>query len=246
MRLLAQIGVYFLLMKRAFSQPEKFSILYRQTMREIEKTGINSFPIVVIISLFVGAVITIQTNYNIENPLLPKYLVGVTVRDSLLLEFSSTMMALILAGKVGSSIASELGMMRITEQIDALEVMGVNSASYLILPKVIASVLFFPILCLLSIMVGITGGFVSCLLADVIPPSEYIYGIQYAFYPYYIGYALTKTVFYAIIITSVSSYFGYYVKGGAVEVGKSSTKAVVQSSILILLANLILTRTILQ
>lgn len=246
MRILSQIGVYFLLMKRSFSSPEKFSVLYRQTMREIEKVGINSFPIVVIISLFVGAVITIQTNFNIENPLLPKYIVGVTVRDSLLLEFSSTMVALILAGKVGSSIASELGMMRVTEQIDALEVMGINSASYLILPKVVAAVLFFPILCLLSIIVGLLGGYLSCILADVVPPSEYIYGIQYGFYPYYISYALTKTAFYALIITSVSSYFGYYVKGGAIEVGRSSTRAVVQSSVLILLVNLILTRTILQ
>lgn len=245
MRLLAKIGTYFLLLRRTFSRPEKFSILYRQTMREIEKTGINSFSIVVIISLFVGAVITIQSNYNIENPLLPKYLIGLTVRDSLLLEFSSTMVALILAGKVGSSIASELGMMRVTEQIDALEVMGVNSASYLILPKIIATVLFFPILCLLSVIVGLAGGYLSCVLADVIPPSDYLYGIQYAFRPYYISYALTKTAVYAFIITSVSAYFGYYVEGGAVEVGKSSTRAVVQSSILILLANLILTRTIL-
>ena len=246
MRLLEQIGTYFLLMIRAFSRPEKFSVLYRQTIREIEKVGINSFPIVVIVSLFVGAVITIQTNYNIENPLLPRYIIGVTVRDSLLLEFSSTMVALILAGKVGSSIASELGMMRITEQIDALEVMGVNSASYLILPRIIAAVFFFPILCLLSIMVGLTGGYLSCILANVVPPSEYIYGIQYAFHPYYVSYALTKTAVYAVIITSVSSYFGYHVKGGAVEVGRASTRAVVQSSVLILLANLILTRTILQ
>ena len=246
MRLLAQIGIYLLLMVRAFSRPEKFSILYRQTMREIEKVGINSFPIVVIISLFVGAVITIQTNFNIESAVLPRYIVGVTVRDSLLLEFSSTMVALILAGKVGSSIASELGMMRITEQIDAMEVMGVNSASFLILPKVIASVLFFPILCLLSIIVGLFGGYLSCVIANVMPPTDYIYGIQYAFYPYYISYAMTKTAVYAAIITSVSSYFGFSVKGGAVEVGKASTKAVVQSSVLILLANLILTRTILQ
>ena len=245
MRLLQQIGTYFLFMKRAFGRPEKFSILYRQTMREIDKVGINSFPIVVIVSLFVGAVITIQSNYNIENPLLPRYLVGLTVRDSLLLEFSFTMVALILAGKVGSSIASELGMMRITEQIDALEVMGINSASYLILPKMIAAVVFFPILCLLSIIVGLFGGYLACSLADIIPPTEYIEGIQYGFRSNYISYALTKTVFYAIIITSVSSYFGYHVKGGAVEVGKSSTKAVVQSRILILLANLILTRTIL-
>jgi phospholipid/cholesterol/gamma-HCH transport system permease protein len=246
MRLFENIGIYLLLIGRAFSRPEKFSVMYRQTLREIEKVGINSFSIVVIISLFVGAVITIQTNFNIENPLLPKYLIGVTVRDSLLLEFSSTMVALILAGKVGSSIASEMGMMRITEQIDALEVMGINSASYLILPRIVAAVLFFPILCLLSIMVGLFGGYLVCLLADVIPPAEYIYGIQYAFYPYYISYAVTKTVFYALIITTVSAYYGYHVKGGALEVGKSSTKAVVNSSVLILLANLILTRTILQ
>ncbi len=246
MRLLENIGVYFILLGRTFSRPEKFSVMYRQVLREIEKVGFNSFSIVVIISLFVGAVITIQTNFNIENPLLPKYLIGVTVRDSLLLEFSSTMVALILAGKVGSSIASELGMMRITEQIDALEVMGINSASYLILPRVIAAVIFFPVLCLLSMMVGMFGGYLSCVLANVVPPSEYIYGIQYAFYPYYISYAVTKTVFYALIITTVSAYYGYHVNGGAVEVGKSSTKAVVNSSVLILLANLILTRTILQ
>jgi phospholipid/cholesterol/gamma-HCH transport system permease protein len=246
MRLLAHIGTYFILMKRTFSRPEKLLILYRQTLREVEKVGISSFPIVVIISIFVGAVITIQTNFNIENPMLPRYLVGVTVRDSLLLEFSSTMVALILAGKVGSSIASELGMMRVTEQIDALEVMGINSASYLILPKIIAAVFFFPILCLLSMIVGIAGGYLSCVLANVVPPSEFIYGIQYAFYPYYISYALTKTAFYALIITSVSSYLGYNVKGGAIEVGRSSTKAVVQSSVLILLANLVLTKIILQ
>ena len=245
MKLLAHIGTYFLLMKRTFGQPQRHSILYRHIMGEIEKVGITSFGIVVIISIFVGAVITIQVNFNIENPLLPTYLVGLTVRDSLLLEFSSTMMALILAGKVGSSIASELGMMRITEQIDALEVMGINSASFLILPKMIASVVFFPILCLLSIIVGLFGGYFACALGDIIPPSDYIEGIQYAFQPYYVNYALTKTIFYALIITSVSAYFGYHVKGGAVEVGRASTKAVVQSSILILLANLILTRTIL-
>ncbi|MCP4312743.1 MAG: ABC transporter permease [Bacteroidetes bacterium] len=246
MHLLYHIGSYFLMMKRTFSRPEKLPILYRQTLKEIEKVGINSFPIVVIISLFVGAVITIQTNFNIENPLLPRYLVGLTVRDSMLLEFSSTMVALILAGKVGSSIASELGMMRVTEQIDALEVMGINSASYLILPKIIAAVFFFPILCLLSMIVGIGGGYLSCILDDVVSPGEYIYGIQYAFRPYYISYALTKTAFYALIITSVSSYLGYNVRGGAIEVGKASTKSVVQSSVLILLANLILTKIILQ
>jgi len=246
MKLLSHIGSYILLMKRALSRPEKFQIIYRQTMKEIEKVGINSFPIVVIISIFVGAVITIQTNYNIESPLFPRYAVGVTVRDSLLLEFSSTMVALILAGKVGSSIASELGMMRVTEQIDALEVMGINSASYLILPKMIAAIIFFPVLCLLSMILGIAGGYLACIFSELISPSDYIYGIQYAFRPYYISYALTKVVFYAIIITSVSSYLGYNVSGGAIEVGRASTRAVVRSSVFILLINLVLTRLILQ
>lgn len=246
MQILHHIGSYFLLMKRSLSLTEKRSILYRQTLKEIEKVGIDSFPIVVLISLFVGAVITIQSNYNIENPTLPAYLVGLTVRDSLLLEFSSTMVALILAGKVGSSIASELGMMRVTEQIDALEVMGINSASFLILPKMIAAAFFFPILCLLSMAVGMAGGYLACLVGDVIPPADYLLGLQYAFKPYYISYSLVKMVFYALIITSLPSYLGYNVQGGAIEVGKASTKSVVQSSILILMSNLVLTRLILQ
>ena len=246
MKFLEASGRYFILMSKVFAKPEKYRLYYYQFMREVEKIGINSFGIVVIISLFVGAVITLQTNYNLENPLLPVYLIGVTVRDSLLLEFSSTMVALILAGKVGSSIASEIGTMRTTEQIDALEIMGVNSASYLILPKIIAGVFFFPILSLLSMFVGIFGGYLLCVLTEVIPPSDYIYGIQYAFYPHYISYALVKTVFYAFIIVTISAFQGYYAYGGALEVGRSSTKAVVYSSILLLLANLILTKLILS
>lgn len=246
MKFLEQLGKYFYLLSKVFAKPEKIRIYYKQILREIENLGINSFGIVVIVSVFVGAVITIQTNYNIENPLLPSYLVGVTVRDSLLLEFSSTMMALILAGKIGSSISSEIGTMRVTEQIDALEIMGVNSASYLILPKIIAAVFFFPILSLLSMFVGIFGGYLICLISDVVPPSDYIYGIQYVFYPHYVSYAITKVVFYAFIIVTVSSFHGYYASGGALEVGKSSTKAVVYSSILVLLANLVLTKLILS
>ena len=246
MKFLEQAGEYFILLYKVFSKPEKYSIYYKQTIREIDKIGINSFGIVVIISLFVGAVITIQTNYNIENPLLPRYLVGVTVRDSLLLEFSSTMVALILAGKVGSSIASEIGTMRVSEQIDALEIMGVNSASYLILPKIVAAVFFFPILSLLSMFVGIFGGYMICLLTEILPPSDYIYGIQYIFYPHYISYSITKVVFYSFIIVTISAYQGYFARGGSLEVGRSSTKAVVYSSILILLANLVLTKLILS
>lgn len=246
MKFLEHAGMYFLLIVKVFAKPEKHRIYYHQTIREIEKVGMNSFGIVVLISLFVGAVITIQTNYNIENPLLPTYLVGVTVRDSLLLEFSSTMVALILAGKVGSSIASEIGTMRVSEQIDALDIMGINSAGYLILPKLIAAIFFFPVLSLLSMFVGIFGGYLICVLTEVVSPADYVYGIQYVFYPHYIWYALTKVVFYAFIIVTISAFQGYYAEGGALEVGRSSTKAVVYSSVLILLANLILTKLILS
>ena len=246
MRILIHIGSYFLLMKRVFGRPEKWKVLYQQTFREVDKLGISSIPIVMIVSLFVGAALTIQTDFNMENPLYPRYLVGLAVRDALLLEFSSSMIALVLAGKVGSSIASEIGMMRVTEQIDALEVMGVNSASFLILPKVTASFFFFPILCLISMILGITGGYFTCVLADVIPPDQYIYGIRFAFIPYYITYALIKMAVYALIITTIASYHGYRVEGGAIEVGRASTRAVVISSVLILAANLLLTKIILQ
>jgi len=246
MKFLEHAGQYFILLSKVFAKPEKYSLYYRQTIREIENLGINSFGIVVIISFFIGAVITIQTNYNLENPLLPRYLVGVTVRDSLLLEFSSTMVALILAGKVGSSIASEIGTMRVSEQIDALEIMGVNSASYLILPKIVAALFFFPILSLLSMFVGVFGGYLTCLFTDTLPPSDYIYGIQYMFYPHYISYSITKVFFYSFLIVTMSAYQGYYAQGGALEVGRSSTKAVVYSSILVLLSNLILTKLILS
>lgn len=208
--------------------------------------GVNSLGIVAIISLFMGAVITIQTAYNTENPLLPSYLIGVAARDSILLEFSSTMVALILAGKIGSSIASEIGTMRVTEQIDALEIMGVNSAEHLILPKVIALMVFNPILTLLSMIVGIAGGWFIGTWVEVITTEQFIFGIRYAFNPYYITYSLIKAVVFAYIITSISSYFGYYVEGGSIEVGKSSTLAVVTSSIVILLFNLILTHILLS
>jgi len=243
---IGNIGKYLILLKKAFGRPERYSVYYSQTIREIEKHGIGSILIVVIVSLFVGAAITIQTNYNIQNPLLPAYLVGVAVRDSLLLEFSSTMIGLVLAGKIGSSIVSEIGMMKVTEQIDALEVMGINAPGYLLLPKIIATVLFTPLLCVLSVGIGILGGYFVCLIGDVVSVSDFISGIQYEFFPHYLPYAMIKTAFYAFIIASVSGYFGFNVKGGAVEVGRSSTKAVVLNCILILLADLTLTNIILQ
>ncbi len=245
MKIIEQIGRYFILMNRVFSKPEKNRIYYKQVLIEIESLGINSIGIVIIISIFMGAVITLQTRYNLENPLIPLYLIGLTARDSMLLEFSSTIVGLILAGKVGSNIASEIGHMRITGQIDALEIMGVNSACYLILPKIIATVVFNPILTLLSMFVGVFGGWAASVITGALTSTDYIYGIQYWFVPFYITYSLVKTIVFAIIITTVPAFFGYYVKGGALEVGHSSTKGVVTSSVLILLFNVILTQLML-
>jgi phospholipid/cholesterol/gamma-HCH transport system permease protein len=245
-RFLSELGRYFLLLKKVFSKPEKPYIYYRQTMHEMVYLGLNSVGIITVISFFMGAVITLQTAYNTENPIYPTYLIGLGCRDSIILEFSSTITALILAGKVGSSIASEIGTMRVTEQIDALETMGVNSASYLILPKIIATLLFNPFLTLISISVGIIGGWIAGTTAGVITSEDFIYGIQYAFIPYYVTYSLIKTLFFAFIIASVSAFHGYFVEGGSLEVGRASTKAVVHSSVLILLFNVILTQLLLS
>ena len=246
LKFLHEFGNYLILIGKVFSRPENFRVYYKQTMREFITLGLNSTGIVVIISVFMGAVITLQTAYNTENPIYPAYLIGLGTRDSIILEFSSTVVALILAGKVGSNITSEIGTMRVTEQIDALEMMGVNSASFLILPKIIATVVFNPFLTLISIVVGIGGGWVAGIGAGVITSSQYIYGIQYAFIPYYILYSLIKTVFFAFIITTVAAYHGYFVRGGSLEVGRASTKAVVFSSILILLTNVVLTQLLLS
>jgi phospholipid/cholesterol/gamma-HCH transport system permease protein len=239
------IGRYIMLMGRVFAPPEKKRMYYKQTLREIEYLGINSIGIVAIISVFIGAVITIQTAYNTESPLYPRYLIGLAARDVLLLEFSSTIVALILAGKIGSNIASEIGTMRVTEQIDALEIMGVNSASYLIMPKIVAAVFFTPFLTIISIFVGLIGGWVGGVATGVVTSADYLYGIQYAFIPYYITYTLIKAAVFGFLITSVSAYYGYYAYGGSLQVGRSSTKAVVHSSIVILAVNYILTQLLL-
>ncbi len=246
MKLLATIGRYFIFLGQAFRKPEKHSVYYRQTMKEMIYLGINSIGIVIIISVFMGAVITLQTAYNTDNPIYPRYLIGLGCRDSIILEFSSTVVALILAGKVGSDIASEIGTMRVTEQIDALHIMGVNTASYLILPKLVATLIFNPFLTLISITVGIGGGWVAAITTGVVSSQDFIYGIQYSFVPYYITYALIKTLVFAFIISTVSGYQGYYVSGGSLEVGRASTRSVVYSCILILLFNLILTQVLLS
>lgn len=232
-------------MGRVFSKPEKFSIYRKQFFHEVNSLGLGSLGIVSIISIFMGAVITIQSAFNFESPLIPIYAVGLAVRDAMILEFSPTIVSLILAGKVGSNIASEIGTMRVTEQIDALEIMGINSSSYLIMPKILAAVFINPVLIIFSMFLGILGGYVFGLVTGVVTSYEYIYGIQYEFRPYNITYALIKTLVFAFIITSVSAYHGYYTNGGALEVGQSSTRAVVYSSVLILVFNFLLTQLLL-
>ena len=244
-KLLHHLGLYFSMMKKVISKPEKWSVFRKQLVLEMEKVGINSVSLVIILSFFVGAVVSIQTAFNMDSPLLPSYLVGLASRDSLILEFSPTMISLILGGKVGSSIASEIGSMRVSEQIDALEIMGINSASFLILPKIIATIFFFPFLIIMSMGIGMIGAWAGGLSADV-TTADFMYGLKYEFNSFYITYAMIKTIFFAFIISSVSAYFGYHTKGGAVAVGKAGTSAVVTSSILILLFNYILTNLILS
>lgn len=239
-------GRYCIFMTQVFRLPEKWKEFFKQLVFEIYKLGVDSIPLVIIISLFIGAVICIQMTINIVSPLIPSYSTGLATREILILEFSSTMMCLILAGKVGSNIASEIGTMRVTEQIDALEIMGLNSASFIVLPKIIGFVLFIPVLCILSMFVGLFGGWIIAEFTDMLSVENYIFGIQSFFNEWYIWYSLIKTLVFAFIITSVAAYYGYYVKGGALEVGQASTRAVVSSSILILLADMILTKLLLQ
>jgi len=243
---LEQLGQYTLFLKRAFSLPDKWSIFGRRTVQEIIKLGVDSIPLVIVISLFIGAVITIQMQLNVSSPLIPAYSVGLATRDIVLLEFSNSILCLILAGKVGSNIASEIGTMRVTEQIDALDIMGINSTNYLVLPKIVAFVTFMPILVIFCIATSFVGGWLVSVFSDLISTSRYIYGLQALFQEWYVWYGLIKSLFFAFIIASVASYFGYYVKGGALEVGKASTNAVVSSSILILLFDVVLTKLLLQ
>jgi phospholipid/cholesterol/gamma-HCH transport system permease protein len=240
-----EIGRYILLMGKVFSRPERRSIYWRRTMAEMEAIGYNSIIITAIISIFMGAVVTLQMSINLDEGFIPQTLIGYATREVMILEFSSTVVALILAGKVGSSIASEIGTMRITEQIDALELMGVNSAGYLILPKIIAGVIFFPFLCIMSILIGTTGGWVISVFTGVVMPADFLEGIHLDFKPWSIVYALIKTSVFAFIITSISAFYGYHAKGSSLEVARSSTQAVVASSITILIFNLILTQWLL-
>jgi phospholipid/cholesterol/gamma-HCH transport system permease protein len=240
--IMESLGKYTLLMQKVFSRPEKMRIYRERIMYEMEALGLNSIGLTAIISIFIGSAVTLQMAITLESPFIPQFMIGYATREVMILEFSSTVVALILAGKVGSNIASEIGTMRITEQIDALEVMGVNSASYLILPKIVATVFFFPFLAIFSMLIGVAGGYGIAVMTGIMNPMEYIDGLKYCFYMSEVSYAVTKMVFFAFFITSISAYCGYYAKGNSLEVGKASTKAVVVSSVVIMICNLVLTQ----
>ena len=245
MKLLQNIGKYTLMLTMVFTRPKKWKIFFSRLINELENIGISSLPIVALMSTFIGGVIALQTASNMSNPLLPKYTIGYITQSSTILEFSPTIISLILAGKVGSNVASEIGTMRVTEQIDALEIMGVNSLNHLVLPKVMAAILFFPILIIFSMALSMFGGWMSLMISDLTTTETYVLGLRAFFNPFHITYALTKTVVFGFLIVSVSSFYGYYVKGGSINVGQASTQAVVSSSIAILVANLILTQLLL-
>ena len=236
------VGRYIMLMRRTFARPERLRMYFKQFIKEVDQLGVDSIGIVLLISFFIGAVITVQIKLNIESPWMPRWTVGYVTREIMLLEFSSSIMCLILAGKVGSNIASELGTMRITQQIDALETMGVNSASYLILPKIVALVFIIPILVTFSIFAGIIGAFATCWFGGIMMAPDLEYGLQYLFVEWFVWCGIIKSFFFAFIIASVSAFFGYTVEGGSIEVGKASTNSVVSCSVFILFADLILTQ----
>ena len=245
MNLIFHVGRYFMLIRSSIGKPDKWPQLWRSFLFEMENLGINSIGLVTIISLFMGAVITLQTASNIESALIPKYTVGFATRQSVILEFAPTIISLILAGKVGSNIASEIGTMRVTEQIDALDIMGVNAPVYLILPKMLGLMVILPFIVVLAMFLGIFGGWVVSIATGVISSQDYFYGITFDFDSFTITYALIKTIVFAMVITTISAYHGYYTKGGALEVGRSSTKAVVYASVMILVTNYLITQLIL-
>jgi len=234
-----------MLLGRVFKKPDNLKIYWKQIMHEMVNLGLGSLGLIAIVSVFMGAVVTIQTASNIDSPLIPAYTLGFATRQSFILELAPTVMCLILAGKIGSNIASEIGTMRITEQIDALEIMGVNSASYLVFPKIFAALFMIPLIIIYSMFLGVMGGYLVAAFSSFSTTDEYVYGIRWSFKLFSIIYALIKTVFFAFVITSIPAYHGYYVRGGALEIGKASTKSVVYSSIAILIVNYIITQLLL-
>ena len=245
MNYLEHIGKYFMMLGQVFKKPQRFRIFYETLLKEIEELGLKSLGIIMFISFFIGGVIALQTALNLNDPLIPKSLIGFAAKRSIILEFAPTFCSIILAGKVGSYITSSIGSMRVTEQIDALEVMGINSLNHLIFPKVLATVFFYPFLIALAMVLGIFGGWLAGVLSGIFSGADYIVGVQTTFDPFLITYALIKTLVFAFLIATVPSYHGYYVKGGSIGVGKASTQAVVWTIILIVIANYFLTQMLL-
>ena len=239
---LKDFGAYLRLMGRVFSRPERMRMFFKQYLEEMHTLGVGSIGIVLLISFFIGAVICIQIKLNIQSAWMPVWVSGYTTREIMLLEFSSSIMCLILAGKAGSNIASELGTMRTSQQIDALEMMGVNSASYLILPKILGLVTTIPFLVIFSTVSGIIGAYATAYIGHILTPTDLSLGLQHQFTEWFFWMGVIKSLFFAFIISSVSAFFGYTVEGGSVEVGKAATRSVVSSSMLILFSDLFLTR----
>jgi phospholipid/cholesterol/gamma-HCH transport system permease protein len=239
---LTSLGKYLQLMGRTFSRPERMRMFFKQYIREMSQLGVDSIGIVLLISFFIGAVICIQIKLNVQSAWMPLWVSGYVTREIMLLEFSSSIMCLILAGKVGSNIASEIGTMRTTQQIDALEIMGVNSASFLILPKILGLITMIPLLVVFSTGSGIIGAYATAYFAHIITPSDLTSGMQHEFTQWFFWMGVIKSLFFAFIISSVPAFFGYHVEGGSNQVGKASTDAVVTSSILILFSDVLLTQ----
>jgi phospholipid/cholesterol/gamma-HCH transport system permease protein len=239
---LVSLGRYLQLMGRTFSRPERMRMFMKQYSKEMYQLGVNSIGIVLLISFFIGAVICIQIKLNIQSVWMPHWVSGYTTREIMLLEFSSSIMCLILSGKVGSNIASEIGTMRVTQQIDALEIMGVNSANFLILPKIMGLVTMIPLLVIFSIGAGGVGAYATAYIGHIITASDLTAGMQHQFNQWFVWAGIIKSLFFAFIISSVSAFYGYTVEGGSFDVGKASTNAVVSSSMLILFSDLFLTQ----
>ncbi len=240
MTFLNHLGRYLLMLKGMMAKPENGRVYWREFMHQCNDIGIGSIGIVTIISLFMGAVSALQTSYQLSSPILSKTIIAQIVRDTVILEFSPTLVCIVLAGVVGSKIASELGNMRVSEQIDALEIMGINSKTYLVLPKIVAALVTIPMLVIISMVLGIYGGRLAGTMSGILSAETYDRGLMLRFVPYNIFFAMVKTYAFAFVISSIPAYFGYYVKGGALEIGRSSTTAVVASCVTILFLDYIL------
>jgi phospholipid/cholesterol/gamma-HCH transport system permease protein len=239
------LGRYILLLRLSFRKPEKFSVYWTEIMREMVSVGIGSLGIVAIISVFIGAVATIQTAFQLIGGLVPKSVVGSITRDSTILEFSPTISSLVLAGRVGSSIASQIGTMRVTEQIDALEIMGVNAPGYLISPKIISGITMVPLLIIISVCLGLMGGYVACAASNEFSTTDYVQGLTSGFNPLIATVCAVKAIVFGFVITSICCYQGFYTQGGSLEVGQAATRGVVYSCIMILFADLVISELLL-